>query len=83
MRTPASAAPGTGVKALWNDLQRRQPTLARFGTGLWLLMLPAGVALWLDPRTLGDSLVWVKPLKFLASLGLFALTSAWVFGCLA
>jgi hypothetical protein len=56
--------------------------LALFGLGLWLLVPVAIVALVLDPRTLatGDP-VWMKPLKFAVSLGLFALTSAWALAC--
>ncbi len=56
--------------------------LAAFGLVLWLLMPPVLLALALDTRTLPDgTLVWMKPLKFLASLGLFALTSAWALAC--
>lgn len=51
--------------------------LAAFGVALWLLMLPTGIAWLLDGRTVDGTQVWVKPLKFLASLGLFALTSAY------
>lgn len=52
--------------------------LSMFGAALWLLMVPAGLAMVLDDRTVDGALVWVKPLKFLASLGLFSLTTAWV-----
>ena len=34
-----------------------------------------------DPRTLDSGVsVWVKPAKFLVSVGVFALTAAWFFG---
>jgi hypothetical protein len=56
--------------------------LAAFGLGLWLLIPPVLIALALDARTLADgTLVWMKPLKFLASLGLFALSTAWALTC--
>lgn len=74
--TPAAAGP---IESFY----RRQPVLVAFGLLMWLLVLPTAAALLLDPRTLNESRVWLKPLKFFASLGLFALTSAWVFGCLA
>ena len=33
-----------------------------------------------DPRTLHGVNVWVKPVKFLVSVGVFSLTAAWFFG---
>lgn len=76
---PAPPAAAGAISALY----RGQPVLAAFGLLMWLLMLPAALGLLLDPRTLNESLVWLKPLKFFASLGLFALTSAWVLGHVA
>ena len=63
------------------ELFERHRALATYGTALLLL---AGVALVLqalDPRTLESGVsVWMKPMKFLVSVGIFALTAAWFFG---
>jgi hypothetical protein len=61
---------------------RRNRALTLFGLGLWLAMLPTLVLLGIDERELRGVNVWVKPLKFMASLGLFALTTAWFIGLL-
>jgi hypothetical protein len=56
--------------------------LAGFGLFLWLLVPPVLLALALDGRVLDDGTpVWMKPLKFLVSLGLFALSNAWALTC--
>ena len=60
----------------------REPTLARYGIAMWLAMIPAALALGLDERLLREAPIWLKPLKFLASLGLFALTTVWFIGLL-
>jgi hypothetical protein len=62
------------------ELHRRQPQLAWFGGLLLAVMVPALVASALDPRTLNGVGVWVKPLKFMASVSLYALTTAWLLG---
>lgn len=66
--------------ALAREVHRRQPQLAWFGGLLLAVMVPALVAAWLDPRTLNGVGVWVKPLKFMASVSLYALTTAWLLG---
>jgi hypothetical protein len=43
-------------------------------------MLPVLLALGLDERSLRGVGLWVKPLKFMASVALFALTTAWCIG---
>ncbi len=68
---------------LWRELVARQQTLAWFGLALWLAMLPTLLAWGLDERTLREANVWTKPLKFMASVGLFSLTTAWFVGLLA
>lgn len=68
--------------ALWNELRRREPTLALLALVMALAMLPALVALGLDERELRGVNVWVKPLKFMASLSLFAASTAWFMGLL-
>ena len=63
------------------ELIGRQPTLARYGGTLLLLAAAALAMQLLDPRTLESGVnVWVKPAKFLTSVGVFALTAAWLFG---
>ena len=60
----------------------RQPLLAGFAVLMWLAMVPALLALGLDERSLRGVSVWVKPLKFLASVGLFSISTAWFVGLL-
>jgi hypothetical protein len=63
------------------DLLERQRTLALYGMTLLLLALVAVALQPIDPRTLASGVdVWVKPAKFLASVGMLALTLAWFFG---
>ena len=63
------------------ELLERQRTLARYGLALLALSLVAVALQALDPRTLESGVsVWVKPAKFLSSVGIFALTAAWLFG---
>jgi len=77
------ASPDWTAALWWREMQQRQPALAWFGVALWLAMLPTLVAWGLDERTLRDVNVWTKPLKFMASVGLFSLTTAWFVGLLA
>lgn len=78
------AVPATSFdpRALWRELLAREPRLAWFGLVMWLAMVPALIALGLDERMLRGVGVWLKPLKFFASIGLFALTTAWFVGLL-
>jgi len=63
------------------ELIVRQGTLAMYGTILLGLSAVALVLQVLDPRLLESGVnVWVKPAKFLSSVGIFALTAAWFFG---
>lgn len=62
------------------DLLVRQRMLTRFGLGLLALTPLALAAQLVDPRDLAGVNVWVKPAKFLFSIGLYALTTAWFFG---
>jgi hypothetical protein len=79
----ATTQPPSVLDALLRAGRAEPPgLLAAFGLMLWLLMPLVLLALAMDTRTLPDgALVWMKPLKFLASLGLFALTSAWALAC--
>jgi hypothetical protein len=56
---------------------QREPRLVAFALLLLLLMLPAAIGLGLDERVLRGVNVWVKPMKFMASVALLALTTAW------
>jgi len=60
----------------------RQKALTVFALLMWAAMLPTLLALGLDDRVLRGVSVWVKPLKFMASVGLFALCTAWFIGLL-
>lgn len=74
----ASARTSTGVRTRWwARLQAGDPVLAWYGALLFALMLPAAAALSLDDTLVHGVPAWAKPLKFLASLGLFAWTTAW------
>jgi hypothetical protein len=61
----------------WASLWQREPRLVAFALLMLLLLLPAAIGLGLDDRTLRDVNVWVKPMKFMASVAVLALTTAW------
>jgi hypothetical protein len=65
------------VQRVWQTLVDGDRALAWFGLLLFALMVPAAIALGLDARELRGVPVWAKPLKFMASIGLFAWTTAW------
>jgi hypothetical protein len=62
------------------ELLRRQRTLGVYGLALIALTALALLAQQLDARTIAGVNVWVKPAKFLFSIGLYAVTMAWFFG---
>jgi len=64
-------------------LREGAPGLAAFGWAMLALALLTLPGLWLDGRTIDGVAVWLKPIKFMASTGLFALTAAWFIGELA
>jgi hypothetical protein len=71
---PGAARPGpTAWAALW----QREPRLVAFALLMLVLMLPGAIGLGLDDRVLRGVNVWVKPMKFMASVALLALTTAW------
>jgi len=71
---PASPTPPLMVLSrLWE----REPRLVAFALILLAAMLPAAIGLGLDERTLRGVNVWVKPMKFMLSVALLALTTAW------
>ncbi|HYJ81630.1 MAG TPA: hypothetical protein VEW26_02145 [Allosphingosinicella sp.] len=63
------------------ELIARQRALALYGLALLILALAGAILQTVDPRVLASGVgVWVKPVKFLVSVGVFALTAAWFFG---
>jgi len=63
------------------ELIARQRPLALYGLALLMLALVGAALQTVDPRVLASGVnVWVKPVKFLVSVGVFALTAAWFFG---
>jgi hypothetical protein len=66
--------------ALLRAVRRRDPVLAGFGLALLAIALVLGLTTVFDLRQLHGENVWTKPIKFLLSVGLFALTSAWFIG---
>ncbi|MGN8116400.1 hypothetical protein [Labrys sp. 22185] len=65
-----------------DELLRRERLLAQGGFIILALMVPTLMALATDGRTLNGISVWVKPLKFQLSVGLYLLTLAWFIGAL-
>jgi hypothetical protein len=62
------------------ELLERQPILARYGLTVLLLAIPVLALQAVDARTLHGVGIWVKPAKFLVSVGIFSLTAAWFWG---
>lgn len=79
MTALALPAPMTGLPIL-SELIERQRTLTLYGFAVLLLALPVLALQAIDPRTLQGVSVWIKPAKFLISVGLFSLTAAWFWG---
>jgi hypothetical protein len=65
---------------IFTELLERQRMLALYGVALLIAALPVLVLQLVDPRTLHGINVWVKPVKFLVSVGVFSITAAWFFG---
>jgi hypothetical protein len=72
-RSPRAAPAGIG-SALAAAFE---PRLAGAGLVCLALMVPTLVMLGLDERTLNGIPIWIKPLKFQASVGIYLLTLAW------
>lgn len=63
------------------ELIARHRLLALYGLALLILALAGAAMQIVDTRVLASGVnVWVKPVKFLVSIGVFALTAAWFFG---
>ena len=83
MASPSpSPLPPRPFAASLAELIERQRTLALYGCALLVLALRRRWRCRRSIRALLDSgvNVWVKPAKFLVSVGIFALTAAWFFG---
>lgn len=61
-------------RAFWPWMQTWEPSLLAGGLGMAALLLPTLVAHGMDDRLLEGVPVWLKPLKFEASLAIFFLT---------
>ena len=79
MTALAFPAPMVRLPILSELLERQRP-LALYGLAVLLLALPLLALQAVDPRTLHGVSVWMKPAKFLVSVGVFALTAAWFWG---
>lgn len=64
------------------EIFRREPVMAGAGLFLAALALPMSFAMALDPRTLLDVDIWLKPLKFTIALSIYLFTLAWYAGWL-
>lgn len=82
IRPLASTGFANGAAALWHRLRAGEPLLARFGAALLALLALAAFAAAFDARTLNGVGVWVKPMKFMLSVAVYAWTLAWFFGYL-
>jgi hypothetical protein len=82
MNTLAAAPTAGPAPRLRGALAPFEPRLARAGLAILALMGPTALALALDPRSLNDIPIWIKPLKFQASVGLYLLTLAWFMAAL-
>jgi hypothetical protein len=84
LRSPRPvASPFAWLAAIDAEGRQRQPLL--WGSAVFLLLMipPTYFAFLLDARTVNDINVWIKPLKFEASLVLYLGTLAWFWGYLA
>lgn len=75
--SPSARGEAASVVAL---LRARDPRLTAFGLACLLAGLVALALPIVDGRLLDGVPVWLKPAKFFASVGLFALTTAWFTG---
>ena len=67
---------------LWREAANRERTLTFFALFMALALVPTLIAMGLDGRELRGVNIWAKPAKFMASLSLFAISTAWFVGLL-
>ena len=82
LNTHAPMALGLNPRLWWAEALRRERTLSLFALFMALAMMPTLVALGLDERMFRGASIWAKPLKFMASISLFAISTAWFMGLL-
>jgi hypothetical protein len=82
LTSPNTRGAGLGPLGIFFALLQHNRALTVFGLLMWAAMLPTLIAWGLDGRELRGVSVWAKPLKFMASIGLFALSTAWFIGLL-
>ena len=63
-----------------SELMERQRSLALYGLATLFLAVPVLTLQAIDERTLHGVSIWLKPAKFLVSVGLFSMTMAWFWG---
>jgi hypothetical protein len=84
IRLPLSVPSAMAGLAHWRTLPRqllaRERRLELYGVLMLALLVPLLLAWGIDERTLRGANVWLKPIKFAASIGLLALTTAWFIG---
>ncbi len=66
----------------FREALRRNRILTGYALLMLALIVPALFLMMIDERVVRDVGVWVKPLKFMASTALFALSAAWFIGLL-
>jgi hypothetical protein len=64
--------------ALW----RGDRLLTAVAVGMLVALAASVVGLWVDPRTITGAPAWLKPAKFAASIAIYTVTLAWIFGFL-
>jgi hypothetical protein len=69
-----------GPSWVLRELLARHRVLTWFGIALLAALVPTAIALGLDDRMLRGANVWLKPLKFMLSIGVLSLTTAWFIG---
>lgn len=75
-RPPVASPMRFDPAALYRRMLQDDPTLTVTGALITLLAVPTALALALDARMLDGEPIWLKPLKFELSVGLFLLTLA-------
>jgi hypothetical protein len=66
--------------ALVNNLWKNSAPLTAVGLFMVAALAATAAGLVLDPRTITGAPAWMKPAKFAASIAIYTLTLAWVFG---
>lgn len=84
VRTTREAPPPTSMLQMplrWlGQLWRNDAALTFTGVFFAAALLPALAGIWLDDRVITGAPAWLKPSKFAASVSIYALTLAWIFG---